>query len=52
MKQLIVTVALVLLGVFIANTLVLGADSNSLKSGADAIASQMMTEINDIAVSE
>ncbi len=52
MKQLIVTVALVLLGVFIANTLVLGADSNSLKSGADAIAGKMLNEIQNITVPE
>ncbi len=50
MKQLIVTVALILLGVFIANTLVLGADSNSLRSGANTIADKMIEEIEVITV--
>ncbi|GEM_PF-6064050 len=47
MKQLIVTIALVLLGVFIANTLILG-DNGSLRDGANTLAETMLTEISNV----
>ncbi len=47
MKQLIVTVALIILGVFIANTLVLG-EGDSLKSGTETLATTMIGEIKDV----
>ncbi len=47
MKQLIVTIALVLLGVFIANTLILG-DNGSLREGANDLAETMLTDIKNI----
>ncbi|MGD9677612.1 MAG: hypothetical protein AB7V16_04470 [Vulcanibacillus sp.] len=45
MKQLIVTVALIILGVYIANTLILD-DTNSMMSSVKSIAIDMMTELN------
>lgn len=50
MKQIIVTVALIILGVFMANNLILGdtEDVTSMKSGAKIIANKMISEINSI----
>lgn len=48
MKQLIVTVALIILGVYIANTLILddSENANSMRSGIEDIANDMITELN------
>lgn len=53
MKQIIVTIALIILGVFIANTLILGdTTGNSMKSGAETIATNMISEISKINFSD
>lgn len=48
MKQLIVTVALIILGIYIANTLILddSTNANSMRSSIDIIANKMIIELN------
>ncbi len=49
MKQFIVTIALIILGVYIANTLILDStNSNSMRSSIDGVALKMINEINEI----
>ncbi len=49
MKQFIVTIALIILGVYIANTLILDSTNpNSMRSGVDDIANEMISEISEI----
>ncbi|WP_176717315.1 hypothetical protein [Vulcanibacillus modesticaldus] len=47
MKQLIVTIALIILGVYISNVLILDENTgNSLKNAGKVIADQMINDVN------
>lgn len=49
MKQFIVTIALIILGVYIANTLILDSTNpNSMRSGVDSVTTKMINQINVI----
>lgn len=47
MKQLIVTLALVLLGLFIFDTAIMGDGATTLKSGAENITNTTVTKVKD-----
>ncbi len=52
MKTIIITLALIILGVFIGNDLLLGAGENSLKTNSEVIMQQAPDEIGTIGLGE